>query len=179
MYSRAVKQAIYFLTSPRLGFRCWSAEDFPLALALWGDFRVTQLIGGPFSEEQVRARLEQEIARMRACRMQYWPIFLLSNNDHVGCAGLRPHKPEEKIYELGFHLRPEFWRQGFAEEAARAVIAYGFDILAAKALFAGHHPQNDASRHLLEKFGFRFIGTTLYPPTGLQHPSYLLRRSPE
>lgn len=179
MYSRAVNHTDYFLTSPRLGFRWWSAEDFQLALALWGDFGVTQFIGGPFSQQQVHERLEREIARMHDHRMQYWPIFLLSNGQHVGCAGLRPHELEGKIYELGFHLRPEFWRQGLAEEAARAVIGYGFEKLGANAPFAGHHPENRVSRHLLGKLGFRFIGTVLYPPSGLQHPSYLLRRSPE
>lgn len=158
----------------RLGFRCWSPEDLPLASAIWGDFRITRLIGGPFSEQQIR---EREISSMRDHRVQYWPVFLLADNRHVGCVGLRPYKFEEKIYELGFHLRPEFWRQGFAEEAARAAIAYGFETLGAKALFAGHHPENAASHHLLEKLGFRFTGTQLYPPTGLQHPSYLLTRS--
>jgi len=172
-----VNNSDYFLVSPRLGFRCWSAEDLPLAVALWGDVRVTQFIGGPFSEQRIRERLEREIAHMRDNRMQYWPIFLLSNGRHVGCAGLRPYKSEEKIYELGFHLRPEFWRQGLAEEAARAVIAYGFEQLGANALFAGHHPENAVSRHLLEKLGFRLTGTEFYPPTGLQHPSYLLCRS--
>ncbi|MGB7666049.1 MAG: GNAT family N-acetyltransferase [Candidatus Acidiferrales bacterium] len=166
----------YFLRSARLGFRCWCADDLRLALALWGDARVTKLIGGPFSDQQVRERLEKEIARMREYRVQYWPIFLLADGQHVGCAGLRPYKPEENILELGFHLRPDFWRQGFAEEAARAVIAYGFETLGAHALFAGHHPANAASRHLLEKLAFRFTHAEFYPPTGLQHPSYLLTR---
>lgn len=164
----------YFMHSARLGFRCWSNHDFPLASALWGDPRVTKLIGGPFSEQQIRERLDREICSMRDHRVQYWPVFLLEDGRHVGCAGLRPYKLEERIYELGFHLRPEFWHQGFAEEAARAAIAYGFETLGAKALFAGHHPENAASRHLLEKLGFRFTGTQPYPPTGLQHSSYLL-----
>jgi [ribosomal protein S5]-alanine N-acetyltransferase len=167
----------YFLRSARLGFRCWSPEDLPLASELWGDPRVTKLIGGPFSPQQIRERLEREISSMRDHRVQYWPIFLLSNGEHVGCAGLRPYKIQEKIYELGFHLRPEFWRQGFAEESARAAIAYAFETLRAAELFAGHHPENAASRHLLLKLGFRLTGTQLYPPTGLQHPSYLLPRS--
>lgn len=164
----------YFMHSARLGFRCWSSDDFPLASALWGDPRVTKLIGGPFSEQQVREKLERELVWMRDHRVQYWPVFLLADHSHVGCTGLRPYKLEEKIYELGFHLRPEFWRQGFAEEAARAAIAHGFETVAANALFAGHHPENTASLHLLEKLGFRRMGTHLYTPTGLQHPSYLL-----
>ena len=45
--------------------------------------------------------------------MQYWPIFLLAGGRHVGVCGLRPWRIEEKIPELGYHLRPEFWRPGF------------------------------------------------------------------
>lgn len=164
------------MRSACLGFRCWSRDDLPLALALWRDPRVTKLIGGPFSDERVRERLEKEMASMRDHQVQYWPVFMLADPKHVGCCGLRPYKLEECLYELGFHLRPEFWGQGLAEEAARAVIAYAFATLQAKTLFAGHHPENAASRHLLEKLGFRLSREEIYPPTGLLHPSYLLAR---
>jgi GNAT acetyltransferase-like protein len=54
-------------------------------------------------------------------------VFYLVTEEFAGCGGLRPYQPEEKIYELSFHLRPAFWRQGLAEEAGRAVIAYAFE----------------------------------------------------
>ncbi len=166
----------YFLKSQRLGFSHWSVDDLPLALALWGDAEVTRFIGGPFSRDRVKEKLDRELAFMSAHRVQYWPIFLLSNGEHVGCAGLRPHKPEEKIYELGFHLRPAYWGQGFALEAGRAVIAWAFNTLDASALFAGHHPSNTASRRVLEKLGFPFTHEEFYEPTGALHLSYLLPR---
>lgn len=93
----------------------------------------------------------------------------------MGCCGLRPFEPG--AFELGFHLRPAFWGRGLATEAARAAIAYAFPELDAALLIAGHHPQNQASRRVLEKLGFSYIGENLYPPTGLMHPSYELRRS--
>ena len=62
----------------------------------------------------------------------------------------------------------------FATEAARATIAYAFESLSAKALVAGHNPANDASRHLVQKLGFRYTHDQYYEPTGLNHPSYLL-----
>jgi [ribosomal protein S5]-alanine N-acetyltransferase len=166
----------YFLTSPRLGFRCWREDDLPLALDLWGDSRVTSRIGGPFTEDAVRARLAKEIAQMQECGVQYWPIFLLQGEGHVGCAGLRPYRPRQRIYEFGVHLRPAFWRQGLAREAGHAVIGYAFNTLAAEGLFAGHHPENESSRRLLKNLGFACTHDELYPPTGLMHPSYLLRR---
>lgn len=165
----------YFLTTARVGFRCWSDEDLPLALALWGDPIVTRFIGGPFSPKQIQQRLDEEIASMRACQVQYWPVFLLAGDEHVGCGGLRPYELKDRIYEIGFHLRPAFWGKGLAVEIGQAIARFAFDAVGATALFAGHHPANHASRRVLGKLGFRFSYTEFYPPTGLQHPSYWLR----
>jgi hypothetical protein len=99
-----------------------------------------------------------------------------SQTANTSAAPVCVRKLEEKIHELGFHLRPEFWGQGFAEEAARAAMAHAFETLNAKALSAGHHPANAASRHILEKLGFHFTHEEFYPPCGLQIPYYLLAR---
>jgi RimJ/RimL family protein N-acetyltransferase len=167
----------YFLESSRLGFRAWREDDLPLALALWTDVRVTGFFGGPYSPERVAERLAAEMATQRDSHMQYWPMFLLENNRHVGVCGLRPWRVEERIPELGFHLRPKYWRSGLGFEAATAVIEYGFTRLGAKAIFAGHHPENLASRNLLLKLGFRYAGEEVYPVSGMMEPTYLLERS--
>jgi ribosomal-protein-alanine N-acetyltransferase len=166
----------YFLMSARLGFRNWSWDELPLAIELWGDPEVTALIGGPFSLDAVRERLGREIAQMQRYGIQYWPIFLLEGNRFVGCAGVRPYRFDDREYELGFHLCRAFWRQGLALEAARAVIDYAFGTLNLPALFAGHHPSNEASRRVLLKLGFIYTHDERYPPTGLLHPSYRLAR---
>jgi ribosomal-protein-alanine N-acetyltransferase len=140
---------------------------------------VTRQIGGPFSAEAVQERLDREAATLRSHGIQYWPIFLLATGELVGCCGLRPYGSEEKTYEIGFHIRPEHWGKGYASEAARAVIAHAFQNLGAAGLFAGHHPDNHASRSVLEKLGFRHSHDELYAPTGLLHPSYWLRESGE
>ena len=168
--------APYFMTTTRLGFRCWRVDDLPLALALWGDPEVSRFLGGPFSPEQVRKRLEDEMALFVSHNVQYWPVFLLDSGEHVGCAGLRPYKLDEGIYELGVHLRPEFWRQGLAPEAAGGVRDYAFQTLRAEGLFAGHHPANTASGRMLEKAGFRFIGEQFYEPLGWIEPAYMLMK---
>jgi [ribosomal protein S5]-alanine N-acetyltransferase len=152
-------------------------DDLPLAATLWGDPEVTQFIGGPFSAAAVEQRLRSQIDMMTAHRLQYWPVFLLAGGALAGCAGLRPYRLEDRIYELGFHLRPPYWGRGLATEAGGAVVTFGFESLGAEALFAGHHPANATSRRVLEKLGFRFTHEEVYPPTGLKHPSYLLTRS--
>lgn len=164
----------YFLKSSRLGFGRWSAADLPLAVALWGNPEVTRFFGGPFSQEKIKEKLAREIALMSAYNVQYWPIYLLAGGKNVGCAGLQPYKLDEKIYELGVHLLPAYWGQGFAVEAGKAIIAFAFESLGARSLFAGHHPENNASRSVLKKLGFEYIGEVFYPPTRQMEPAYLL-----
>jgi len=168
----------YFLTSERLGFRVWAERDLPLAIALWGDPDVTRLIDarGQLTDTQVRGRLTSERASQAEHGVQYWPIFLLEGGEHVGCCGLHPREAGDGVFELGVHLRPTHWRHGYGLEASRAVIDYAFTVLRVKELFAGHNPENAASRSLLGKLGFAYTHDETYAPTGLQHPSYVLRR---
>lgn len=170
--------ASYFLKSRRLGFRHWSEEDLNLALELWGDYEVTKFFDarGKWSPDAVRKRLAKEIGNQKEYGVQYWPIFLRKSHEHIGCCGLRPYDLPRGIYEIGFHIRSDRWRRGYAREAAAAVIEYAFDTLKVKGLFAGHNPKNDVSRYLLATLGFRYTHDEFYPPTGLDHPSYLLQR---
>ena len=166
----------YFLRTRRLGFRQWRENDLSHAMGLWGDYEVTKYIDsrGKLSRKNVQERLAKEILSQKENGVQYWPIFLLETNQHVGCCGLRPYDLFQRIYEIGFHIRADHWRCGYAREAAVAVIDYAFNTLNANALFAGHHPNNNVSRHVLEQLGFRYTHAEYYPPTGLNHPSYLL-----
>ncbi len=161
----------------RLEFRRWERSDLALAAGLWGDPRVMQFLGGPYTHEEVVERIEREIANEEAHGIQYWPVFIKDSGVFAGCCGLKPLRPDERQLEIGFHFRPELWGVGYASEAARAVMAHAFEELNAAALFAGRHPENDASAALLAKLGFEQIGTHFFARTGLQHPWYELERA--
>lgn len=166
----------YFLRSERVGFRWWSENDLPLARQLWGDLEVTKFFGGPFAEEEIRRRLRVELDRGVAHGFQYWPVYLLDGGHFVGCCGFRPYRLEAGIRELGFHLQPKFWGRGLASEAAAAVVRYAFAVLGAKALSAGHHPGNAASKRVLRKLGFAYSHDEYFPALGMDIPYYLLPR---
>ena len=169
----------YFLTTDRTGFSKWCRDDMGLARILWGDSRVTRYIcaNGKYTEEDIAKRLSLEIFNDAEYHVQYWPVFALATGELIGCCGLRPHGVGE--YELGFHLRPEFWGQGYAKEAANAVIDYAFTALKAAKLFAGHNPKNTAFQKVLAKLGFTYVGDEYYEPTGLYHPSYEFNKPAE
>lgn len=148
----------YFLTTARLGFRWWTEQDFPLALALWADPKVSCLLSKqPWLETDVRKMLENELEYRKNFSVQYWPVFTPGNNEFIGCCGLRPYHPEEIIYLFGCHLRPIHWNRGFATEASAAVVDYAFSQLKANGLFTGHHPDNIASAKVLSKLSFEEI----------------------
>lgn len=166
----------YFLITKRIGFSLWQEDDLAFAKSLWCNGLVTKFISaqGTFTAQEVQERLSKEIAGQKNFGVQYWPIFSVDTDAFIGCCGLRPYELEKNIYEIGFHLLPDFWGQGLASEAALAVIDYAWSQLKAEGLFAGHHPSNLASGKTLSKLGFVYTHDEFYKPTGLYHPSYCL-----
>lgn len=163
------------MKTDRIGFSTWSDNDLELAISLWGDPTVTKFISanGTFDNNQIKEKLKHEILANELHNVQYWPIFDLTSDEHIGCCGLRPYDLEKGIYELGCHLNHQSWGKGFATEAAKAVIDFAFKNLGAKNLFAGHNPNNISSMKFLTKLGFTYTHDEYYPPTGLEHPSYI------
>jgi len=168
----------FFMNTARLGFSVWNEKDINDALELWGNSKVTEFIvmEGKMSKEQVSQRLKKEIESYNSHNIQYWPVFLRENNQNIGCCGLRPYDSSKNILEIGIHLKDKYWGLGFAKEACFAVIEYAFETLRVNALFAGHNPQNISSAQLLKKLGFSYTHDEFYPPTGLEHPSYLMTK---
>ena len=62
------------------------------------------------------------------------------------------------VWNIGFWIHPDYWRKGYATEAARAVIAFGFGELAASKITTAHAVFNTPSKRVIEKLGFRFTG---------------------
>src|SRR6202790_4448701 len=77
-------------------------------------------------------------------------VFLIENNFvPIGMVGIDWRQPEAP--ELGYWLGVEYWGQGFATEAARAVIDFTFEAFDAEQLISGARVANPASRNLLQK----------------------------
>ena len=163
------------MRTERIGFSNWQMEDLDLAHLLWQDKAVPRYIcaSGKFTDLQIKDRLQAEMETQTTYGVQYWPLFNLADGELIGCCGLHPHAKNQ--YEIGFHLLTVYWHQGYAYEAAKAVIHYAFHTLHAKSLFAGHHPDNLASFQLLKRLKFQYTGDEFFAPTGLDHPSYCLQ----
>jgi RimJ/RimL family protein N-acetyltransferase len=88
-------------------------------------------------------------------------VFLVENNHTpIGMVGVDWRAPE--MPELGYWLGVEHWGQGFATEAARAVIDYTFEEFEVEQMISGARVANPASRNILEKCGFQWSGVELH-----------------
>ena len=76
----------------------------------------------------------------------------------LGLAGLSDVDARNASAELGFLLEPGFWGQGYATEAAAAVVSYGFECLELNRIYARHLVSNPASGRVLTKLGMRQEG---------------------
>ncbi|WP_207481770.1 GNAT family N-acetyltransferase [Arenibaculum pallidiluteum] len=149
------------LETDRLLLRRPRLRDAAELLAFLGDpeaMRYTQCLS---SLREVRRHLAAH-DRQRG-RLGYGPWTVLTKTDGriVGFGGLYldPFDPGWGT-ELGYHFAPEAWGKGFASELARASLDLAWGQLGLREIWAFAHPDNTASRRVLEKAGFevqRFV----------------------
>jgi RimJ/RimL family protein N-acetyltransferase len=144
------------LETERLVLRAPRTGDAEALAQLINDRRVainTARIPYPYSVEDA----EQFIAAVN--RPGGEVAFLITLDDAlIGGCGVAQ---SDSGPELGYWVGVPFWGQGFATEAARAVIDYAFGSLGHEVLEAGARVSNPASRRVLEKCGFQWTGVRL------------------
>ncbi len=152
----------------RLTLRPVAPDDLEPLCKLWADAKVMRFLptGEPRTCEAVRAQLEVMLAHERAHGFGVWAITLNGEPDLIGYCGLmylhaEPGGVSEETarsmreVELMYGLGQPFWGQGIASEAARAVLRHGFETLRLPRIVAAIHPDNAASRRILESLGLR------------------------
>ena len=88
-------------------------------------------------------------------------VFLIENNHApIGMVGIDARQPDAP--ELGYWLGVAHWGQGFATEAAQAVIDFAFEEFDVEQLMSGARVANPSSRNILEKCGFQWTGVELH-----------------
>ncbi|GAE05308.1 acetyltransferase, GNAT family [Paenibacillus sp. JCM 10914] len=76
----------------------------------------------------------------------------------IGTIGFNAWSPKHKRAEIGYELHPSYWHQGYAREAASAVIAHGFEELGLTRIGAIVFLENESSHALLTTLGFTSEG---------------------
>jgi RimJ/RimL family protein N-acetyltransferase len=147
------------LATERLILRALRLSDAAVVAALADDRRIaenTARIPHPYT----LANAESFIAAVtRPDSRENAFAVTLADGDLLGMCGVSSQEAEAP--ELGYWFGAPYWGQGYATEAARAVIDYAFSDVGHEVLHSGAHVTNPASRRVLEKCGFQWTGVRL------------------
>lgn len=108
----------------------------------------------PEREEQLRRPYERNLAAWQDGSAYCFTIESRENGDFLGRITIR--REDGDAWGVGYWTSPAHQGQGFATEALRRVVEFGFRELGARRLSACYVVWNEASRRVLEKTGFRF-----------------------
>ncbi len=146
------------LKTPRLILREFREDDFDAVHAYGSDPKVSRYMAwGPNTLEDTRAFLDRRLAAQ-----QEWPrpavaaaVEIAESGRLIGAVELRVKDPANLCASFGWTLNRDVWGQGYAPEAARALLRQGFEQMGLHRIFATCDVRNRKSWRALEKLGLR------------------------
>jgi RimJ/RimL family protein N-acetyltransferase len=164
---------VQYFSTARLIARDWRTDDGPAAFAIYGDERVARWLGShPRRPVASPAEMQRGVDhRVRAQAQQpsrygLWPIELKTTGEMVGAILLSPlaadgPEAEPAEVEIGWHLNPAHWGNGYATEAAEGVIELAFgDGYRLSRVQALTDPDNVRSQAVCRRLGMTHLGQT-------------------
>jgi [ribosomal protein S5]-alanine N-acetyltransferase len=166
------------IETERLLLRPFELADAPDVQRLAGDRAVaagTLTIPHPYPDGAAEAWIASHEGRDAA------PFAIERRDDEalLGAVGLDV-EPDHSRAELGYWIGKPYWGNGYATEAARAVVRYAFESLHLHRVYAHHFVGNPASGRVLQKIGMAYEGRrrqhTVKWGTRLDSESYAILR---
>lgn len=145
------------LETKRLVLRTFTPDDAKMFYDLCKDPEVVKYVGEqPLkSEEQALKIMTEKILQNQYEQFGYgrWAVHIKKNGMFIGWCGL---KNDQGDIDLGYRLKKKFWNKGFATEASKGVLDYGFNTLGLDKIHAKAMKENEASIEVMKKIGMYF-----------------------
>jgi RimJ/RimL family protein N-acetyltransferase len=167
------------VVTPRLFLKKESLNDFERFFAMSKDPEVMKYIGdGSIFHWTKKVALEKFRTKLdRKNNSEYGTLAVYTKNNqvYIGWCGIRYSKFLDHI-ELGYSYCSDAWHNGYATEAAAALIAITYREADLDRIQACTHPENTASIHVLEKLGFTPIRSKYSRASGRELPVFQVDR---
>ncbi len=151
------------LETQRLILRELELDDVAGMFELDSDKLVHKYLG-----ETPITTMEQASNTIEVVRKQYvnsgigrWATIEKLSGNFIGWSGLKfiteTENNQVNFYDVGYRLIPKYWGKGYATEAAKAALQYGFTTMNLQEIIGSANVENKASRKALEKCGLKFV----------------------
>lgn len=173
------------LTTARLRLRPWRESDFEPFAAMNADPAVMEHFPALQTREESDASARRAQARIEASGWGFWAVEVAGGEPFIGFTGLSVPAFEAHFTpctEIGWRLAKSAWGHGYATEAARAALAFGFGELGLAEIVSFTATTNRRSMAVMERLGMRRDGEFDHPRIAQdspvrRHVLYRLRRS--
>jgi RimJ/RimL family protein N-acetyltransferase len=162
------------IATERLLMRRWRPSDREPFAALNADRRVMELLPGCLSAAQSDAYMEGIEAHFERHGFGLWALQVRSSKRLIGLTGLNTVAFDAHFtpaVEVGWRLAHSAWGHGYATEAARAALAFGFERVQLDEIVSMTSLPNSRSRAVMQR-----IGMSYDPSDDFDHPLVRSRR---
>lgn len=145
----------------RLLIRLFEQSDAKMIQVLAGDEKVartTLSIPHPYPDGAAEKWIEATLKSVEKGDSYTFALVKKEDEELIGCMLLDVSKNHLRA-ELGYWLGHPYWGQGFATEAAKRMVAFGFENLGLNRIFAAAMTQNPGSCKVMKKIGMKYEGT--------------------
>ena len=146
------------MESKRLRFRIPSQEDISYVFeAFHSDgFLDGMTFDAPETEKDLEESINAAYNNWQKGDAYSFSLYSKQSSEFVGRAGIR-RADGDGSWVIFYYIHPKYQRQGYATEAAKKMLEFGFSKLNAQRIEAYHAEFNKASQRTLEKIGMEFI----------------------
>jgi RimJ/RimL family protein N-acetyltransferase len=166
-----------YLETDRLICRAWQDEDLDPFAGMCGDPEVMRYFPEPLTRESTAALIDKAKAKQKKDGFCFVPVETKTDGEFLGFVGLsipaydRP-LPFDPCVEIGWRLKRSAWGKGYASEAARAWLRFGFETIDLKEIVSFTSKTNFPSQKVMERIGmYRDLEDDfLHPMLEQEHP---------
>lgn len=166
----------YIISTNRLGLRLWTAADIPPFVDMNRDANVMRYFPALLSEQETHAMVQRIQTGFANNGFGLYAVELKNTNEFIGFTGFSIPRFESfftPCVEIGWRLKHAAWGKGYATEAAKACLHYGFNTLGFDKVYSFTAAVNTPSENVMKKAGMIKAGEFNHP---LLAPDSLLCR---
>jgi RimJ/RimL family protein N-acetyltransferase len=158
------------IETTRLRLRAFTPDDLDDLFLIFGDEEVMRYIsnGKPRSLEETGRGLLRTIEGWQKRGFGLWAMTIKGSDRVIGYCGLIYLDDTPEI-EIAYGLAKAHWAKGYATEAARATLEFGFEKLKLERIVAVVNPENIPSQRVLEKLGMTYVKKAHHYETDLMY----------
>ena len=146
------------LETERLTLRELTDDDYAALYAVLADSDIMAHYPYTFDEARVRGWIEKNMRRYREEGFGLWAVVLKETGEMIGDCGITMQNIHGAMLpEIGYHIRADRQRRGYASEAAAACIRYAFENYGFPAVYSYMKYTNIPSQRTAVKNGMKFI----------------------